>query len=164
MEQINAIIDCSVDRLNFPLRPMYARQGHNFVALLRRVPADVTGLYVRVFKANGAYFDVTAHEHPDGSWTARIQAACFPNAGDFRYEVHATASDDQPAAIGEGLLHVGPFSTTSAPIAPGTVQEIAKLPCAGGGFVDVVMKWDGFEWMPEAVASATVNEGGNDNA
>ena len=159
MEQTNAIIDCSVARLNFPLRPMYAKQGHNFVALLRRVPADVTGLYVRVFKANGAYFDVTGHEHPDGSYTARIQAACFPNAGDFRYEVHATASDDEPAAIGEGLLHVGPFSTRSAPIARGTVQEVAQLPCEGGGYVQVIMKWDGFEWVQAAVHHATASEG-----
>lgn len=159
MDQINALIYCNVDRLDFPLRPLKARQGHNFVALFRRVPADVTGLFVRIFKANGAYFDVTGREHPDGGWTVRIPAACFPSAGDFRYEVHATASDDQPAALGEGALQVLAFSTTTAPIAPGTVQEVAQLPCEGGGFVQVVMKWDGFEWMPEAVHSATANEG-----
>ena len=159
MEQINANVDCDVARLDAPLRPWKARQGHNFVALFRRVPADVTGLFVRVFKANGAYFDVTGHEHPDGGWTVRIPAACFPNAGEFRYEVHATAADDQPAAIGEGRLAVESFSTTTTPIAPGTVQEVAQLPCEGGGFVQVLMKWDGHEWMPEAVHSATANEG-----
>ena len=159
MEQINASVDCDVARLDAPLRPWKARQGHNFVALFRRVPADVTGLFARVFKENGAYFDITGHEHPDGGWTVRIPAACFPNAGEFRYEVHATAADDQPAAIGEGRLSVAPFSTTTTPIEPGTVQEVAQLPCAGGGFVQVVMKWDGFEWMPEAVASATANDG-----
>lgn len=159
MEQINAEVDCDVSRLDFPLRPFKARAGHSFVALFRRVPADVTGLFVRVFKENGAYFDVTGHEHPDGDWTARIPAACFPAAGEFHYEVHAIAADGQPAAIGEGRLLVQPFSTTSVPIAPGTVQEVAQIPCAGGGFVQVVMKWDGFEWMPEAVASATANNG-----
>ena len=159
MEQINAIVDCDVARLDAPLRPCKARQGHNFVALFRRVPADVTGLYVRVFKANGAYFDVTAHEHPDGGWTVRIPAACFPEAGEFRYEVHALAADDQPAAIGEGRLAVASFSTTTTPAVIGEVQEVAQLPCAGGGFVQVVMKWDGYEWMPEAVHSATANEG-----
>ena len=158
MDQINAEVDCDVSRLDFPLRAFKARQGHNFVARFRRVPADVTGLYVRIFRENGAYFDVTAHEHPDGGWTARIAAACFPAAGEFRYEVHATAADGQPAAIGEGGLKVDPFSTTTAPLAVGTVQEVAQLPCAGGGFVQVVMKWDGYEWMPEAVASATANE------
>ena len=159
MDQINAEVDCDVSRLDFPLRAWKARQGHNFVARFRRVPADVTKLFVRVFKTNAAYFDITAHEHPDGGWTARVPAACFPFAGDFKYEVHATASDDQPAAIGEGRLLVQPFSTTTTPIAPGTVQEVAQLPCAGGGFVQVVMKWDGHEWMPEAVHSATANEG-----
>lgn len=159
MDQINAVVDCDVSRLDFPLRAWKARQGHNFVALFRRVPADVTKLFVRVFKSNDAYFDITAHEHPDGGWTARVPAACFPYEGDFKYEVHSTASDDQPAAIGEGRLLVQPFSTTTTPIAPGTVQEVAQIPCEGGGFVQVVMKWDGFEWMPEAVHSATANEG-----
>lgn len=159
MDQINAVVDCDVSRLDFPLRAWKARQGHNFVALFRRVPADVTKLFVRVFKSNDAYFDITAHEHPDGGWTARVPAACFPYEGDFKYEVHSTASDDQPAAIGEGRLLVQPFSTTTTPIAPGTVQEVAQIPCEGGGFVQVLMKWDGHEWMPEAVHSATANEG-----
>ncbi len=159
MEQVNADVDCDVSRLDFPLRAFKARAGHNFVALFRRVPADVTKLFVRVFKEDGAYFDVTAHEHPGGEWVCRIPAACFSAVGDFKYEVHATASDDQPAAIGEGRLAVAPFSTTTEPVAVGTVQEVAQLPCEGGGFVQVVMKWDGFEWMPEAVRSATANEG-----
>lgn len=159
MEQINAVIDCDVSRLDFPLHTMKARAGHNFVALIRRAPADVTGLFVRVFRENGAYFDVSAHEHPGGEWVARIPAACFPAPVDSKYEIHATASDDQPAAIGEGRLVVAPFSTTTSPIEPGTVQEVAQLPCEGGGFVQVVMKWDGFEWMPEAVHSATANNG-----
>ena len=159
MDQINAEIDCDVSRLDFPLRPFKARAWHSFVALFRRVPADVTGLFVRVFKENRAYFDVTGHEHLDGGWTVRIPAACFPNVGEFSYEVHAVAADDQPTAIGEGRLLVGPFSTTTAPVAPGTVQEVAQLPCEGGGFVQVVMKYDGFEWMPKAVVSATANNG-----
>ena len=85
MDQINAVIDCDVARLDFPLRPWKARVAHNFVALFRRVPADVTGLFVRLFKADGSYFDVTAHEHADGilvpraspqSWTASTR--CMP--------------------------------------------------------------------------------------
>lgn len=159
MEQINADIDCDVSRLDFPLRAWKARQGHNFVARFRRVPADVTKLFARVFKANGAYFDVTGHEHPDGGWTVRVSAACFPETGEFKYEVHATAADDEPAAIGEGRLMVAPFSTTTEPVPVGTVQEVAQMPCEGGGFVQVVMKWDGHEWVQEAVHSATANEG-----
>ena len=108
MDQVNAIVDCDVERLNFPLRPFFARAGHNFVARFRRVPADVTALFVRLFRENGAYFDVTAHEHPNGDWTARIPAACFPLKGDYIYEVHATASDNEPAAIGEGRLTADP--------------------------------------------------------
>ncbi len=163
MEQINAVIDCDVSRLDFPLRAMKAKAGHNFVALIRRAPADVTGLFVRVFKDNGAYFDVTAHEHPGGEWVARIPAACFPAPMESKYEIHATAADDQPAAIGEGRLVVAPFSTTTLPLPVGTVQEVAQLPCEGGGYVQVVMKWDGFEWMPEAVPSATANDATEDD-
>lgn len=160
MDQFNAVIDCDVSRLDFPLRAMKARTGHNFVVLIRRAPADVTGLFVRVFRADGvSYFDVTAHEHPGGEWVARIPAACFPMPAESKYEIHATAADDQPAAIGEGRLVVSPFSTTTTPIEPGTVQEVAQLPCEGGGYVQVIMKWDGFEWVQAAVHHATANEG-----
>ena len=160
MDQINAEIDCDVSRLDFPLRTMKARAGHNFVALIRRAPADLTGLFVRIFRADGvSYFDVTAHEHPGGEWVARIPAACFPMPAESKYEIHATAADDQPAAIGEGRLVVAPFSTTTSPIEPGTVQEVTQIPCEGGGYVQVLMKHDGFEWVPCAVYSATANNG-----
>lgn len=160
MEQINATVDCDVARLNVPLRPFYARQGHNFVVCLRRVPADCTALVLRIFKENGAYFDISCKEHASGEWSARVTAACFPAAGEFKYELHATAADDQPCAIGEGRVLVQPFSTTTTPVTPGTMQEVAQLPVEGGGFVQVVMKWDGFAWMPEAVFAATATEGG----
>lgn len=155
MDQTNAIVDCDVARLNVPLRPFFARVGHNFVVRFRRVPADVTLLFVRVFRANGAYFDISAVEHASGEWSARIGAACFGELGEFKYEVHATAADDEPCAIGEGRLSVGPFTTTTNPEKPGAVQTVAELPCEGGGYVQVVMKWDGFAWVQEAIYNAT---------
>ncbi|MBQ6140820.1 MAG: hypothetical protein IJI54_05985 [Kiritimatiellae bacterium] len=153
MDQINAVIDCDVARLDFPLRPWKARVAHNFVALFRRVPADVTGLFVRLFKADGSYFDVTAHEHADGIWLARIGAACFPAELDGKYEVHAYAADDQPAAIGEGRLVVQPFSATAAvgTVPDGETQQVATLPTADGGTVQVVMVYADGEWRMQAV-------------
>ncbi len=152
MEQINAIIDLNVDKLDFPLRTLKAKQAHNFVAVIRNVPTDVSDVYLRVFKENEAYFDISAHEHTfRGVWSVRVSAACFPSAGNFSYELHATAADDEPVALGAGNLQIAPFSYTTTPIAVGTVQEVAQLPCDGGGFVQVLMKWDGYEWMPEAV-------------
>ena len=151
MEQTNAIVDCDVSRLDFPLRTFKARQGHNFVALIRRVPADVTGLFVRLFKEDGSYFDVTAHEHPGGEWTVRVPAACFPATCDTKYEIHATASDDEPAAIGEGRLVVAPFSMTTTPVEPGMLQHVAELPTADGGTVQVVMVYNNGTWTMQAV-------------
>lgn len=150
MDQINAEVDCDVSRLDFPLRAWKARQGHNFVALFRRVPADVMDLFVRVFRANGAYFDVQAHEHQGGEWTVRIPATCFPAVGDFKYEVHATASDDQPAAIGEGRLVVDAFSSGSAPT-EGEVRQVAELPTEDGGTVQVVMVYEDGAWTMRVV-------------
>lgn len=151
MEQYNAIVDCDITRLNAPLRPFFARQGHNFVVLFRRVPADVTRLFVRVFKGDGSYFDVTGHEHRDGCWTARVPAACFPAVVESKYEVHATAADDQPAAIGEGRLLVQSFSVTTTPTEPGAVQQVAELPTEDGGTVQVVMVYDDGAWKMRAV-------------
>lgn len=150
MDQMNAKVDCDVSRLDCPLRPFKAKQGHNFVALFRRVPADVTALFVRIFRAADAYFDVTGHEHPDGGWTVRLPATCFPDVGDFKYEVHATAADDQPAAIGEGRLLVESFSTTTAPT-EGLVRQVAELPTADGGTIQVVMVYEDGAWKMQAV-------------
>ena len=153
MEQINAQVDCDITRLNAPLRPFYARVGHSFVALFRRVPADTTGVFVRVFKADGSYFDVTAHEHADGTWLARIGAACFPAELDGKYEVHAYAADDQPTAIGEGRLVVQPFSATAAvgTVPDGTVQQVAELPTSSGSTVQVVMVYANGEWQMHVI-------------
>lgn len=151
MDQTNAIIDCDVARLNVPLRPFFARVGHNFVAVMRRVPADVTGLYVRIFKAGGAYYDISGVEHRDGTWSARIKGVCFPAAGVFKYEVHALACDDSPVALGEGVLHIADFSTTNTAVEPGTQQLITEIPCQGGGTVQTVMVWDGFTWVLQAI-------------
>lgn len=115
MDQVNATVDCDVARLNIPLRPWFARAGHGFVALLRRVPADVQGVYCRVFTNMGgnggavAFVDVAALEHADGSWQVRCPATVFPAAGEFKYEVHGVAADDQPCALGEGRLCVQAF-------------------------------------------------------
>lgn len=153
MEQINAAVDCDITRLNAPLRPFYARVGHSFVALFRRVPADTTGVFVRLFRADGSYYDVTAHEHADGTWLARIAAACFTAELDGRYEVHAYAADDQPTAIGEGRLVVQPFSATAAvgTVPDGETQQVATLPTADGGKVQVVMVYADGEWRMQAV-------------
>lgn len=153
MEQINAAVDCDITRLNAPLRPFYARVGHSFVALFRRVPADTTGVFVRLFRADGSYYDVTAHEHADGTWLARIGAACFPAELDGKYEVHAYAADDQPTAIGEGRLVVQPFSATAAAgsVADGVTQHVTTLPTADGGEVQVVMVYADGEWRMQAV-------------
>ena len=151
MEQTNAIVDCDVARLDVPLRPWKARQGHSFVALFRRVPADVQGFFVRVFKADGSYFDIAGHEHQDGGWTVRLSAACFPNVGESRYEVHATAADDEPTAIGEGRLVVESFSITTTPTEPGAVQQVAELPTTDGGTVQVVMVYEDGAWKMRAV-------------
>ena len=112
-EQINAVIDCDITRLNAPLRPFFARQGCNFVALFRRVPADVTGVFCRVFKASGST-DVDALPNADGSWLCRMDAACFPAVLDSKYEVHAQAVDGESVAIGEGRLVVEAFSAANA--------------------------------------------------
>ena len=153
MEQINAQVDCDITRLNAPLRPFYARVAHSFVALFRRVPADTTGVFVRVFKADGSYFDVTAHEHADGTWLARIGAACFPAVVDGKYEVHAYAADDQPTAIGEGRLVVQPFSATASAgsVPDGTVQQVAELPTSSGSTVQVVMVYANGEWKMQVI-------------
>lgn len=151
MDMVNAVIPLSPDRLNFPLRPWMARQGHGFVAKFSNVPADITGLYVRIFKEDGAYFDQSGVEHRDGTWSVRVKGVCFPVVGEFKYEVHAKGCDDEPVALGDGLLCVQAFSITNDALPVGTQQLVTEMPCEGGGVVQTVMVWDGFTWVLQAI-------------
>ena len=67
--------------------------------------------------------------------------------------MHAYAADDQPAAIGEGRLVVQPFSATAAvgTVPDGETQQVATLPTADGGTVQVVMVYADGEWRMQAV-------------
>ena len=123
MDQVNAIIDLDVTRLNFPLRPMYAKRYKSFVALLKNAPDDVQAVKVRVWKANdpNVYYDFPCNPKPDGSWLCYIIGTAFPESGAARYEVHATDAKDNPTALGAGEVLVGAFAYTNVPATPGTM-------------------------------------------
>ena len=112
MDQINAIVDCDVSRLNAPLRTWRAVRGFGFVALLRRVPADVTGVSVRVYSVEAAqgvqavYADCAGVERADGGWLVRCPSSAFPNSGELHYAAAGVASDGEPCALGRGRLVV----------------------------------------------------------
>ena len=155
MEMYNAIIDIDVERLNLPRRPIFVRQSHAHALKLRGVPADVTNVYVRLFRANGAYFDVAAHEHPDGTYSVRIPSGTLPDVGEFPYEVHARDRMNDSVALGEGTLHVQSFTTTTNPDKPVEPQVVTEMPCEGGGVVQVVQVWDGYDWVQKAIVKET---------
>lgn len=151
MDLLNAKIIIRPERLNYPLATIEARQGHGLVAKITNAPADVTGVFFRIFKKDGAYFDISANEHMDGTWTVRIKGVCFPDVGQFSYEIHAKGCDDDPIALGAGVLNISPFSITNEAVEPGTQQVVAEIPCKGGGVVQTVMEWDGYEWVLSAI-------------
>lgn len=151
MEQTNAIINLAPSRLNFPLAPIYPRRGHSFVFDLRDAPADVTRLFVRIFRPNGAYFDVPANWHEDGRYTAYAIGTCFPDIGCCRYEIHASDYRGNPTALGEGIVTISDFSTTASPAETGEPVQVAQIPARGGGFVNVFMVCDEYgQWVYEA--------------
>lgn len=152
MEQINAYIELSPQRLVRPLATAFPRRGHSFVFAFTRAPADVIGLFVRVFRPNGAYFDVPANWHSELRYhSAYAIGTCFPDVGDARYEVHATDARGNPTALGAGALRIADFSTTASPAETGDPVQVAQIPARGGGFVNVLMVKDEHgQWVYEA--------------
>lgn len=150
-QQINARIKLNAERLNFPLSMLYPRTGHSFRLLVEKVPSDCTSPFVRVFRPNGSYFDIPGNIGSSGV-TFYIIGTCFPDAGSAKYEIHATDSEGNPTALGEGLLEIKLFSTTTTPVTPGTPVQVAQIPAQGGGVVQIQMVQDSVgEWTYQAL-------------
>ena len=148
MDQVNAIIDCDVTRLNFPLRPFYARRYKSFVALIRKAPDDVQAMKIRVWKAGDAnvYYDFPCNPKPDGSWLCYIIGTAFPESGASRYEVHAADAKDNPTALGAGEVLVGPFAYTEDTATPGAKVDIETIHDARGNVLILRAVYDGENW------------------
>ena len=148
MDQVNAIIDLDVTRLNFPLRPMYAKRYKSFVALFKNAPDDVQAVKVRVWKANdpNVYYDFPANPKPDGSWLCYIIGTAFPESGAARYEVHATDAKDNPTGLGGGEVLVGAFAYTNVPATPGAAVDIETIHDAHGNVLILRAVYDGENW------------------
>ena len=147
-DQVNAIIDLDVTRLNFPLRPLYARRYKSFVALLRNAPADVQAVKIRLWKAGeeNFYYDFPCNPKPDGSWLCYIIGTAFPESGASRYEVHATDAKDNPTALGGGEVLVGAFAYTNVPATPGSTVDIETIHDANGNVLILRAVFDGENW------------------
>lgn len=154
MENVNAVIDLNVRRLNFPLVPLHPCKGRSFTVLLRNVPADVTDVHLRVFNAEGAFYDIRANERRDGTRLAYVIGTCFPAAANVIYEIHATDARGNPAALGWGVCSVGDFSAPADAVEPSAPLQVAKIPAKDGGWVSVCMIKDEFgNWVYEADVS-----------
>lgn len=150
-QQINARIKLNPERLNFPLSMIYARVGHSFVLLVEKVPEDCTDPFVRIFRPDGAYFDIPGNIGEDGC-LFYIIGTCFPFVGNAYYEIHATDASGNPTALGEGMLNIKPFSVSTDPMQPGAPVNVAQIPAAGGGYVQIRMVKDSAgEWVYEAL-------------
>lgn len=152
MDRVNAIINCNVMRLDRDAETIHARVGHSLRIAAKGVPSDVTGLFIRLFRPDGAYYDVPGNEHPNGIWTIYAIGTTVPSEGDSRYEIHASDAYGNPAAIARGRMKVLPFSTTGTPAEPGEVMTIAQIPTADGAMVQVRMvKDESGSWVYQAV-------------
>lgn len=151
MDQLNARINIRPDALQFPLSTVHTRLGMSAVLRLYGVPDDVTGVFVRIFKRDGAHFDIPTNLHTDGTRCAYVIGTCFPDTGATYYEVHATDARGNATSLGRGMVWTRPHSVTGTPIAPGEAVQVAQIPAKSGGMVNVYMVQDEFgSWVYEA--------------
>lgn len=149
---MKTIIKVDVDRINFPTATIHARVGHSRSFCFVGVPQDVQDLFVRIFKPDGSYFDMPANPRPGGAWDCYVIGTCFPCVGSAHYELHGTDPMGNPTAVAYGLVNVGPFSVTTAPIEPGSVMTVERIPTRDGAMVQVLMVRDeAGAWVLDAV-------------
>lgn len=133
MEQTNAVIYLNPERLDRPLRPIFARQLHSAVLKFAGVPEDCASVVCRVFNTDGAtFYDIPCAPAPDGTSRAYIIGTCFPAVGVAKYEIHAYDAEENPTALGEGEIRVLAFSTSSEPVTPGEPVIVTRIPDANG--------------------------------
>ena len=151
MDQINAIIHCQPGNLARPTAKLTARQGASFVLGAKNVPDDVTQVYLRIFRPDGAYYDIPGNAHAAGRTFYAI-GTCFPDVGSARWELHATDARGNPTALAFGPLEVLPFSAGGDPVTPGETVTVCQIPTADGAMVQVRMVLDETgHWTYQAV-------------
>lgn len=162
---MNAKIKVQVNRLNFPLPTLFARQFSAYRATLENVPADVSGVFLRLVKADNVAFN----DFPgvplatsSSAWRVAVPAVSFLETGSFFYELHGENEDGEKVALGRGQFCVQPFSSGGVAPKPGTPVTTVKMPTKDGGWVNcyVVMDDAGeytyeFERISEDGESAT---------
>jgi hypothetical protein len=139
----NATVFVRIDRLNWPVASLFARQFGAFRLKVVGVPGDVAKVFLRLVSADGASFrdfGGVALAQP-GEWRIVIPDVALETAGDFRYELHGESGDGN-VALGRGRCEVLPFTAGGEAPAPGAPVTFAKMPTVDGGWVHCVAVMD----------------------
>lgn len=141
----NQTIEIRPDRLDVQLAKLHARQLHSFTARLVGLPTDVTGVFIRLFSAQGGgFFDVPVSLRPNGTTgICYLIGTCFPDVGEVRYEVHAFDARGNATALGAGSAAVEPFSSSGTPIEPGVPVVLDRIRDASGNWHTIKAVPDG---------------------
>lgn len=135
----NARVRVNPKELGRPLDTLQARFGSSFTLEIADVPNDLSGLFVRVFRAAAdAYFDCPASQNDNGDWTCYMIGTTFPDVGEAKYEIHAIDDLGNPTSLGGGKVRVEPFSAGSSPVTQGEAVSVATLPDETGALHQVV--------------------------
>lgn len=151
MDQINGTVECDVGHLYRQPAKLFARQGASYVLAAKRIPGDLTQVFLRVFRPDGAYHDIMGNEHPFYR-SFYVIGTCFPQAGEAYWEIHATDARGNPTAVASGPLVIHPFSAGGVPVKPGDTIPVCQIPTPDGAMVQVQMvKDETGHWTYQAI-------------
>lgn len=134
----NATINIDLSRLHRPLETVQARQYSVCRLILKDVPGELGGVFLRVLAADGSsYRDYAAVPTSDPDvWSVCVPALSFRETGTFIYELHAEADEGGKVALGRGYLEVRAFSEGGVAPVAGTKVSAGRLPTRDGGWVN----------------------------
>ena len=121
----NAIVRLDVRNLRRPLDTLQPMQLCNFRVKFTGVPSDAASMSVVIYNAAGDnHFEpVMCNRDDNGDWYADIIGACFPVAGEVKYQVAMYSAEGGTYAGGVGKAVITAFD----PIAGG-------MPLPSGGY------------------------------
>lgn len=114
------------DRLDMPLKPMYAGKLSSAVWRLHGAPLDIDGVNIQIERGKDGSgqtldpFTAACTRQSDGSWKCYLNPYCFQDASatSLKYHVIALDSATNPRWLGSGSLRVLANPANGSPLTP----------------------------------------------
>lgn len=145
---MNAVIHIDPKNLGRRLETIQPMQLCNFRLMIVGVPSDMAKVSVAIYRPDGERFEaIPCTQDDNGDWYAVVSGACFPNAGEAKYQIGMFDAEDAPYGGGVGKSVITAFDPMAGgePLPDGRVL-VTEIPDSSGVAHKIVAVQVDGEW------------------